>query len=40
LAIGIAIMIVSSGIAAFILQTVGNKKPPASSIRVACEEYW
>jgi acyl-CoA thioesterase-1 len=36
LAIVIAIMIVSTGIAAFILQTVGNKKPPANLIRVAC----
>jgi acyl-CoA thioesterase-1 len=32
----VAIMIVSLGIAAIVIQTVGNKKNPAETIRVAC----
>jgi acyl-CoA thioesterase-1 len=36
LAIGVAIMLVSLGIAAFFIQTEGNKKTTAEQIRVAC----
>ena len=35
LAIGIALMIVSSGIA-FFIEIVGNEKSPADPVRVAC----
>jgi len=36
LAIGLVILLVSSGIATFFILAVGNKKPSADKIRVAC----
>ncbi len=36
LAIGLVILLVSSGIIAFFLLTTGNKKPSSDAIRVAC----